>query len=205
MEAKILSSPLSMCLFNLAWIVGASAIPMGVSTPPKWSRNLPMCLKNLQRTFGAWGPNRSWNTDLPTLPCLCSTFHCFLVLVLNLLVCQHLPSGLRNLAMCLRNLQRTFGARDPNSSWNTDFPTLPYICSTWYCFLVLVLCPQVCHLPSDLQMFLCVLGASKIFGAWGPNRSLDIDLPTPNVFDQLGLGLGAGAIPMGVSTSLQVV
>ena len=47
-------------------------------------------------------------------------------------------------------------------------------------FWPLALCLQVCqHLTSDLEMFLCVLGTSKKFGAWGPNRSLDIDLPTP--------------------------
>ena len=129
MEAKILSSTLSMYLFNLAWIVGASAIPMGVSTPPKWSRNLPMCLRNLQRTFGAWGPNRSWNTDCPTLPCLCSTWLWFLLLVLSLQVCQHLPSNLQ-MFLCVLGASKIFGAWGPNSSWDIDIPTLLWICST---------------------------------------------------------------------------
>ena len=112
MEANILISPLSMYLFNLSWIVGASAIPMGVSTPPKWSRNLPMCLRNLQRTFGARDPNRSWNTDLPTLPCLCATWLWFWVLVLYLQVCQLLPGNLE-LFLCVSETSKNIWCMRP--------------------------------------------------------------------------------------------
>ena len=57
-------------------------------------------------------------------------------------------------------------------------------------------------LTSDLVMFLCVSGTSKnVFGAWGLNRSLDIDLPTPHSFSQLSLVLGTGTLSAGVSTT----
>ena len=57
-EAEILTLPPQMYLLNLAKFLGTSALSAGVSTPPKWSRNVPMCLRNLQK-HGAWGPNRS--------------------------------------------------------------------------------------------------------------------------------------------------
>ena len=69
-------------------------------------------------------------------------------------------------------------------------------------FWALVLCLQVCqHLPSGLEMFLCVSGASKKFGAWGLIEAEILTSPLPNVFAQLGLGLGADALLHGVSTS----
>ena len=48
-EAEILISPLPMYLLNLAWFLGGGALPMGVSTPPKWSTNVLICLRNLQK------------------------------------------------------------------------------------------------------------------------------------------------------------
>ena len=50
-EAEILTSPLPMYLLNLAWYLGPGALPTGVSTPPEWSRNVPMCLRNLQKNL----------------------------------------------------------------------------------------------------------------------------------------------------------
>ena len=47
-EAGILTSTYPMYLLNLAWFMCTSAPPMDVSTPPKWSRNVPMCLRNFQ-------------------------------------------------------------------------------------------------------------------------------------------------------------
>ena len=95
-----------------------------------------------------------------------------------------------------------FGAWGRNSICDIDLPTPNVFVQLG---LVLALWPQVCqHLTSGVGMFLCVSGTSKnVFGSWGPNRSRDIDFPTPNVFGQLGLGLGAGALTMGVSTSLR--
>ena len=46
---------------------------------------------------------------------------------------------------------------------------------------------------------MCLRNVQKI-GASGLNGSQDIDLPTPNVFAQLGPVLGTGTLPAGVST-----
>ena len=89
----------------------------------------------------------------------------------------------RNVPMCLRNLQNV-GAWGPNGSWDIVLPTSPYICWSHPRFWALALCPWICqHLPSGLEMFLCFSGTSKKFGAWGSNRSSDIDLfPPPCIF-----------------------
>ena len=58
-EAEILTSPLPHIFAQCGPGLGAGALPMGVSTPHKKSRNVPMCLRNLQKVFSAWGPNRS--------------------------------------------------------------------------------------------------------------------------------------------------
>ena len=55
---------------QLGPVLGTGTLSAGVSTPPKLSRNVPMCLRNLQKVFGAWGLNRSWDIDLP----LCHVF-----------------------------------------------------------------------------------------------------------------------------------
>ena len=90
---------------------------MGVSTPPKWSRNVPMCLRNLQKIFGSWGPNRSWDIDLPTPPCICSTWPGFWALALCLQVCQHLPSGLEMFPCVSGTSKKHFGACKHNEKW----------------------------------------------------------------------------------------
>ena len=58
-ETEILTSPLPHVFAQLGQCLGTGTLPMGVSTPPKWSGNVPMCLTNLQTKFGAWGPNKS--------------------------------------------------------------------------------------------------------------------------------------------------
>ena len=63
-ETEILTPPSPMYLLKLAKCLGSSTLPMGVSTPPKWSRNVSMCLRNLHKC-GALGPNRSCNIDHP--------------------------------------------------------------------------------------------------------------------------------------------
>ena len=50
-EAEILTLPSPMYMLSLAQFLGASALPMGVSTPPKWSTNVPTCLRNLQKNL----------------------------------------------------------------------------------------------------------------------------------------------------------
>ena len=163
---------------------------MGVSATCGQCRNVPMCLRNLQK-IGAWGPNRNWDIDLPTLPCICSTWPGFCVPVLCPWLCQHLPSALKMSLMCCRNLQKILVYGILIEAEILTFPTPPYICSTWPSFWALALHPWMYqHLLSGLEMFLCVSETSKKFGAWGPNRSWDIDLPLPHVFAQIGLVFG---------------
>ena len=69
-------------------------------------------------------------------------------------------------------------------------------------FWALVLCLQVCqHLASSLEMFPCVVGTSKnnlvheaLEGSW------DIELLTPQVFDELGPVVGTDTLRAFVST-----
>ena len=57
-EAEILTSPLPMYLLKLAWILGAGALPIGMSTPPSGLK-YSYVSQELLKKFGAWGPNRS--------------------------------------------------------------------------------------------------------------------------------------------------
>ena len=50
-EADILTFPLPHVFVQLSPVLGTGTLPMGVSTPTKWSRNLPLCLRNLQKIF----------------------------------------------------------------------------------------------------------------------------------------------------------
>ena len=117
---------------------------MDVSTPPKWSRNIPICLRNFPKKIGAWGANGGRDIDLPTPPC---------------------------------------------------------IFSTWPSFGALALCPQLCqHLPGDLEMFLCVSGTSKKSLVHGALIEAELLTSLPPIYAQLGLVLGTGTLPTGVST-----
>ena len=119
-------------------------------TPPKWSKNVPMCLRNLPNEFGAWGPNKSWDIDLPTPPCIWSTWPRFWALSLWPWVCQHLPSSLK-LFYVSQKPPNEFGAWGPRS-WDIDLPTPPCICSIWPNVWALVFCPQEWqNLPSGLK------------------------------------------------------
>ena len=61
------------CIFlNSAQVLGTVTLPMGLSTCPKWSRNIPMCFRNLKNKFGVWGPNRGSDIDLSPIPCIFS-------------------------------------------------------------------------------------------------------------------------------------
>ena len=58
--------------------------------------------------------------------------------------------------------------------------------------------------PNSLEMFLCVSGTSKQNVVYGALIEAEIlTSPLPNEFAQLGLDLGASALPMGVSTPLK--
>ena len=65
----------------------------------------------------------------------------------------------------------------------------------------LALCLQVCqHLPSDLEMFLCVSGTIKKYLVHGSLIEAEILIsPLPNVFAQLGMVLGTRTPLMDVS------
>ena len=242
-------------------LLGTGTLPAGVSTPVKWSRNVSMCLRNLQKVFGVWGPNRSWDIDIPAhhVFAQCGLFW---VLVIYLWVYQHLPSSLQMFLYVSGTSKKYLVYGDLIETEILISPPQG-ICSTCPCYWALALYPKVCqHLPSSLIMFLCVLGTSKkylvhgalieagiltstlphafaqcnpvlsagtlpkgvsttvkwsrnvpmclrnfqnVFGAWGLNRSWDIDLPAPHVFAQLGLVLGTYHSTHGVSTSSQVV
>ena len=155
-----------------------------------------------QNIFGAWGPNRSCHIDHPATPCICSTQPHFGSLALCPWVCQHLQSCLEMFLMCLRNLQKKFGAWGPNKSQDIDLPSPPCICSTQPRFWVLALCPWVCqHLPLCLKMFICLSGTSKTILVHGALIEVEIlTSPLPHVFAQPSPVLGAGTLPMGVST-----
>ena len=57
-DAEILTSQLPHVFAQLGPLLGADALSMGMPTPPKWSKSVPMCIINLQKKFGAWGFNR---------------------------------------------------------------------------------------------------------------------------------------------------
>ena len=199
-EAEILTSPLPMYLLNLAWFLGTSTLPTGGSTPPKWSRNVPMCLRNLQKVFvhgtlieaeiltyqlPMYLLNLAWFLGTSTLPTGGSTP----------------PKWSRNVSMCLKNLQKVFvhGALIEAQILTSPSPMyLLNLAQLW----ALTLCLQVCqHLPSGLQMFLCVSETSKpnlVHGALMEAKILTS--PLPHAFAQLGLVLCTGNLPMGVST-----
>ena len=137
-----------------------------------------MCLRNLQ-TFGAWGPNRCWDIDFPTPPCICSSWprfgHWY-----SACGCANTSQVVYKCSYVSQESPKKFGAWGPNRCWDIDFPTPLYICSNWPSFEAPMLHPWVCqHLPSSLKMFLCVSETSKKIGAWDPNRCWDIDFPTP--------------------------
>ena len=79
-ETEILTSPLCHVFAQFVPVLGTVTLSAGVSPPVKWSRNCPMCLRNLHKVFGTWGLNRSWDIDLHTPTCICSnqpSFECW--------------------------------------------------------------------------------------------------------------------------------
>ena len=93
-EAEILTSTLPHVFAQLGLALVTGTLAAGVSTPPTWSKMF-LCVSGTSKKIGAWDPNRSWDIDLPTPPCICSTWPGLWVQVLCPLVCQHLPSGLK--------------------------------------------------------------------------------------------------------------
>ena len=48
-EAEISTSPLPMYLLNSTQVLGTVILPTSMSTPLKWSKNVSMCLRNIQK------------------------------------------------------------------------------------------------------------------------------------------------------------
>ena len=144
-ETEILTSPLCHVFAQFGQVLGTGTLSAGVSPPAKWSRNGPMCLRNLQKVFGAWALIEAEILTSTTPTCICS-----------------------------------------NSGQ----------------FWVLALCPNVCqHLPSSLEMFLCVSGTSKKYLVHGALIEAGILIsPLCHVFAQLVPVLGTGTLSAGVST-----
>ena len=85
--------------------MGASALPMGVSTPPKWSRNIPMCLRNLQKNL-VYGAQIEAEILTSLLPMYLLNLAWFLGTGAPPMDVSTLPKWSRNIPMCLRNLQK---------------------------------------------------------------------------------------------------
>ena len=66
------------------------------------------------------------------------------------------------------------------------------ICSTWPSFWAPALCSLVCqHLPSDVEMFLCVSGTCKKKLEYGSLMKAEIlTSPLPHLFAQISLVFG---------------
>ena len=145
-------------LLNLTQLSDTNASPVGVPTPPKWYKNVPMCLSNFPKILvhGAL-----IDAEILTPPCICSTWPRFGHWCS---ACGHANTFqvVYKFSYVSQESPNTFGALGPNRCWDIDFPTPLYICSNWPSFQVPILHPLVCqHLPSSLKMFLCVSGISK--------------------------------------------
>ena len=123
-RSRDIDLPLPHVIAQLKPVLGTGTLPTGVSTPTKWSRNVSICLKNLQIIFGAWGFNRSWDIDLPSPKCNCLTLPSCWALVLYLQVCQHLLSGLQ-MFLCVSDTSKenlVYGALIENQILTSPFP-----------------------------------------------------------------------------------
>ena len=199
-EAEILTSPYPMYLLTLAQFWDTSTLAAGVSSPPKWSTNVPICLRNLQKILvhGAL-----LEAEILTSP---SPMHLlnlawFLGTSAPSMDVSTPPKWSRNVPISFRNFQKRFGAWSSNGGRDIDLPTPPCIFSTWPRFWVLELCPQVWqNFPSDLVMFLYVSGTSKKSLVHGALIEAELLTSLPPIYAQLGLVLGTGTLPTGVST-----
>ena len=117
-EAEIMTSPSPMYFLNLAQFWLLALCPQVCQHLLIWSRDVSRCLRNLKK-IGTWGLSRSWDIDLPTFPCICSTWTSFWALALNPWVCQHLLSG-KEMFVCVSGISKKFDAWGPNRRWDSD-------------------------------------------------------------------------------------
>ena len=146
-------------LLNLAKIQDTDALPCGVQTPLQWSKMF-LCVSETSKKFGAWGPNRCWDIDFPTPPCICSTWPSFRK--------HDAPSmGVTTPPQCLKMFLCVSETSKQNLVYGALIDAeiltpslLPCICLTWpsYGHWYSMPCGMYKHLPSSLKMFLCVSG-----------------------------------------------
>ena len=157
--------------------MGAGTLSMGVSTPPKWSRNI-LCVSGTSKTILVHGSLIEAEILTSPPPCISSTWASCWAPALCPWVCQHLPSGLEMFLCVSETSQKNlvYGALIEAEILTSPLPM--YLTNSAQ-FWALALCPQVCqHLPSSLNVPMCLRNLPKEFGTWGPQRSWDIGLPT---------------------------
>ena len=94
-----------MYLLNFPQFLGVSNLPTGVSTPPTWSTNVPMYLRNLQKNLVL---GTLIEAEILTSPLchvfaqLSPVFGCWQ----SAHRCVNTPKWSRNVPMCFRNLQK---------------------------------------------------------------------------------------------------
>ena len=190
-----------MYLLNLAWFLDAGTLPMGVSTPPKWSTNVPICFRNIKRNLvhGALieaeiltSPlpmylfNLAWFLGTSTLPTFWSTT----------------SQAVYKCSYVSQEPPKKFGAWGPNRSWDIDLPTPQCFCSiqpSFECWYSACMCGNTSQ--SDLKMFLCVSRTSKKYLGHGALIEAEIlTSPSPMYLFNLAQFLGTGTLPTCVST-----
>ena len=109
----------------------------------------------------------------------------------------------RNVPMCHRNLPKC-DALGHNRRWHIDLPT-PHVFVQLSPVLGAGTLLTGVSIPSkgSGNVLLCLRNIQNIFGAWGPNRSWDIDPHLPHVFHQLSPVLGTSSLPTGMSTPVK--
>ena len=105
-DAEILTSPLPHIFAQLGPLLGADALSMGMPTPPKWSKSVPMCIINLQKNLvhGALIDAKILTSPLPHVFALlgpfwgdqCSAHGC----ANTFQVSKSVPMSCRNLQKC---------------------------------------------------------------------------------------------------------
>ena len=190
-EAVILTSPLPNVFAQPGLVLGTGTLPVGVSTPPKKFRNVPMCLRNLQKVFGAWSPNGSWDIELPTPPCICSTWPSFWALGLHPWMCQYLPSD-PEIFLFVSGTSKKYlvhgsiiEAEILTSPLPNVFAQLGLVFGHWHSTHGCVNTSQVFR-----NVSLCLTNLQKVFSAWALIEAEILTSPFPMYFLNLAWFFG---------------
>ena len=164
-DAEILTSPLPHVFAQPGQDLGTDTLPVGVPTTSQVSLKMFLCVSETSKKIGAWDPNRCWDIDSPTPPCICSTWPRYGHWCSACGCGNTSPSGLK-CSYVSQKPQTKFGAWGPNRCWDIDSPMyLLKLAKIW----ALILCLWACqHLPSGLKMFLCVSATYKNIWCMGP-------------------------------------